>query len=357
MELKISENIKRLRKEKNLTQEALASMLSITSQSVSKWERGDGFPDITLLPAIANCLGVSTDVLLGNDIFVAEERIQKYISEYKNRTENEDTWMSAFTVAQNAYDEFSYDFRIMMLYVNALNVFRPTGSQAEIEQICKTVLRNCEDKALCADASYFLCGFRNMEDKWYFLDKYIQYGKDWNWFKVYPIDSTEGKIMMQYDIMDKWWHMNAMIYSYGDFFNEDPKRKINHEEKIQLIKKCMRIFDAYMDDDDYGSFSFYVGQYNEFLAREYAAMGMYEETIQHFEKAVEGWISYINRPNEYTFRNVLLDHYPNAKGCEAQGDYPTLSRYKRDIDSDKNFDFVRENERFTLAYRKLTAEE
>lgn len=45
------------------------------------------------------------------------------------------------------------------------------------------------------------------------------------------------------------------------------------------------------------------------------------------------------------------------KDAKLRGNYPTLSRYKRDIDSDKNFDFVRENERFTLAYRKLTAEE
>ena len=65
MEIRISENIRRFRKEKNFTQETLANMLSITPQSVSKWERGEGFPDITMLPAIANCLGVSVDVLLG----------------------------------------------------------------------------------------------------------------------------------------------------------------------------------------------------------------------------------------------------------------------------------------------------
>ena len=40
MELKISQNIRRLRKEKNLTQETLANMLSVTPQSVSKWEQG-----------------------------------------------------------------------------------------------------------------------------------------------------------------------------------------------------------------------------------------------------------------------------------------------------------------------------
>ena len=75
MEIKISENLRRFRKEKNLTQESLANMLSITPQSVSKWERGEGYPDITMLPSLANCLGVTVDALLGNDLILAEERI------------------------------------------------------------------------------------------------------------------------------------------------------------------------------------------------------------------------------------------------------------------------------------------
>ena len=165
MEIRISDNIRRLRKEKNLTQETLASLLSITPQSVSKWERSEGYPDITMLPAIANCLGVSVDVLLGNDQIIAEERIQNYISEFKHLTADDSTWHSAFSVAQNAYEEFSYDYRIMMLYVNALKIYHPADSESEIERICKIVLQNCNDPVLCADASYFLCGFRNTKDR------------------------------------------------------------------------------------------------------------------------------------------------------------------------------------------------
>ncbi len=41
MELKIGENIKRLRREKGMTQEQLAELLNITNAAVSKWEKGD----------------------------------------------------------------------------------------------------------------------------------------------------------------------------------------------------------------------------------------------------------------------------------------------------------------------------
>ena len=61
----ISQQISKLRKEKELTQEELANKLCITAQAVSKWERGVGLPDPTLLPSIAQALGVSVGALFG----------------------------------------------------------------------------------------------------------------------------------------------------------------------------------------------------------------------------------------------------------------------------------------------------
>ena len=54
MTIYLSENIKRLRRENNLTQETLAEFLGVTFQSVSNWERGESYPDITILPEIAS---------------------------------------------------------------------------------------------------------------------------------------------------------------------------------------------------------------------------------------------------------------------------------------------------------------
>lgn len=65
MNLLIGENMKRIRRERGLTQEEVAAHLGISFQSISKWERGDGYPDITMLPALANYLGISIDELLG----------------------------------------------------------------------------------------------------------------------------------------------------------------------------------------------------------------------------------------------------------------------------------------------------
>ncbi len=71
----LSENLKRNRILKNLTQEEVADYLNVTPQSVSKWERGESYPDITFLPALANIFETSIDALIGMDIIRAEETI------------------------------------------------------------------------------------------------------------------------------------------------------------------------------------------------------------------------------------------------------------------------------------------
>ena len=65
--MSLSANIKRLRQEKNLTQEQLAAKLGVSAQAVSKWETSETYPDGTLLVPLAQELGVSLDVLFDNN--------------------------------------------------------------------------------------------------------------------------------------------------------------------------------------------------------------------------------------------------------------------------------------------------
>ncbi len=66
MKLLLSENLKRLREEKGLTQSELADELSVTPQSVSRWEKGLAYPDIEKLPQLSKLFDVTIDELMGN---------------------------------------------------------------------------------------------------------------------------------------------------------------------------------------------------------------------------------------------------------------------------------------------------
>lgn len=95
MNLNFSENFKQLRKEKGDTQEKIAEVLGVTGQTVSRWELSICYPDLELLPSIANYFGITVDTLLSNDNNSKEkdreifyEKI--YSFDFKNSTESID---------------------------------------------------------------------------------------------------------------------------------------------------------------------------------------------------------------------------------------------------------------------------
>jgi transcriptional regulator with XRE-family HTH domain len=81
MSISIGHTIKRLRKERNLTQEALAEQLNVTFQAVSKWENETGLPDISQIVPLASVFGVSTDILFGTFGTNDAEEVQTILAE------------------------------------------------------------------------------------------------------------------------------------------------------------------------------------------------------------------------------------------------------------------------------------
>ena len=67
MLINIGENIRRCRTEQNLTQEQLAYELGVSAQAVSRWETGTTYPDIMLLPVIADFFHLTLDELMGRE--------------------------------------------------------------------------------------------------------------------------------------------------------------------------------------------------------------------------------------------------------------------------------------------------
>jgi len=77
----LARNISRFRKDRELTQEALANILGISFQAVSKWETGQTVPDTLLIADIAKALHVSTDKLLGYSAY--KDEVTFYETQYK----------------------------------------------------------------------------------------------------------------------------------------------------------------------------------------------------------------------------------------------------------------------------------
>ena len=63
----IGNTIARLRRERGMTQEALAEVIGVSAQTISKWENSTYCPDVALLPVIADVFGVTVDALFGRE--------------------------------------------------------------------------------------------------------------------------------------------------------------------------------------------------------------------------------------------------------------------------------------------------
>ena len=115
MKITIGTNIKRLRTEKGVTQEQLAEAMNVTYAAVSKWERGETYPDITLLQPLAYYFNVSLDELVGYDREKVSEDVDRLLEEYGKTcvTDRE----KAGEIIADAYREYPNDYRIMDAYM------------------------------------------------------------------------------------------------------------------------------------------------------------------------------------------------------------------------------------------------
>ncbi len=81
MKLNLGNNIKRYRKEKDMTQEALAEYLGVFPQAVSRWENNTTYPDMELIPVLAHLFEISTDELFDYNLYEIEQRVAEIVDE------------------------------------------------------------------------------------------------------------------------------------------------------------------------------------------------------------------------------------------------------------------------------------
>lgn len=149
MNITIGENIKKLRKTRGVTQEALAEYLNMTPQAISRWESGAGFPGIEYLPDLAGFFGVSVDELLGVKL---SEREAKREEIYRTiRQIGEDGFgPDAVSLLREAHAEFPGDRVIRFALAMALAAegadWQPgKASVQEAEKILWDLIRQADD--------------------------------------------------------------------------------------------------------------------------------------------------------------------------------------------------------------------
>ena len=140
--MSIGSTIKKLRREREMTQEQLAECLGITANAVSQWECDRTAPDISQLPILARVLQVSTDRLLGVDFSKDEEEIRR-ISEESLACYRTGQFTRAVEIAREGLRQYPQSFRLMARLAESLRAIR--GSEHEMERLCNKILKECTE--------------------------------------------------------------------------------------------------------------------------------------------------------------------------------------------------------------------
>ncbi len=285
MEINLKEKLRSLRQQKNITQEALANHLGITPQSVGKWERGEGFPDITLLPKIAFYFDVTVDELLCVDQVRVSEAITKYKCQaaiYQNNGENDknlELWEKAYTEFPNNCDVIEQ----LMFAINRKAQYPCPKDEADrIIALGEELLAKSTDAMQREHAFQYLChtydGIDN-EKALYYANMGGSIHATREGLKSTILQGEDGVVACQ-SYMESLIHTAAMTASVMT-----SKIQFSHNEKIEAYKFAIDILKCLYSDDNVGFYSFDISHYYRCIAREYAEMNDRENTLQALKES------------------------------------------------------------------------
>ncbi len=317
----LGETIRRLRKLHDITQETLADAIGVTIPAVSKWERGECLPDVTLIVPIAAYFGITTDELLGVSEEVKRAKIQKWYDDYKPFI-----WRMTKETAQARFDdllalmeEFPNDFELMNNYIVSAVLdpeFHDDYDQTEksrkknfkkIEECCRTIIDKCTDGEKRQTA---IDGLAEL----YASDGRLEEGEKFLKENV-PFDLLNERLVWLYesvdhpDTPDKY--RNYLYYQMRNLV-----QKINFylgwvepiEKKRELYRRTLAIYEAFCGDDP-GTLCFYTAHQYYHECVDCACAGLLDEAVEVAEKCLCDIHRYDRLPKECPFTTGIIEGY------------------------------------------------
>lgn len=363
MNVKIGMIIKKLRTEKNVTQDTLATAIGVTPQAISRWESESGYPDIELLPLLADFFSVSTDELLGYKLSERESNIANIKKEI-SRLSEDGTIEERISFARNAISKYPSDNYIRVnLAVCLYHLWTETNNESllgEIENLCSSVINECNDEDTRYDAIILLVNiYRDTKQ----CDKALKtvnmltpmkYCREHVLTMGVGDGKTEFYIQDQIDKLTDYLGTAIANYTIDDELPNDPS---TWDKKIRMLGISNKLYQMIYGDNLMYNHSRI--SYNYWLISTYQiAQGKADDALDSLEKMCFHAMGYDRSYNEdhgknfsSIFTDKLIYPFPDKdfqELTEHSECYYMLDRLKN-----ARYDCIRDDERFTKIIESL----
>ncbi|MBR3716073.1 MAG: helix-turn-helix transcriptional regulator [Clostridia bacterium] len=349
MEIKFAETMKKLRKDRGNTQEELAEHLGISVQAVSKWERGDGMPDIALLPRIASFYDTTVDFLLGcdsvrkqEDIAVFKEKAQVLINQGKRRERLE--------LCRAYQKKYPNDESVMFELMHDLFSLDSIGNGDEIITIANRLL-NSNNTEYHFGAVQMLA-FTNSKLGNY--DIAVKYARSIPANRDILRSVLKGDELVEHC---KWyfWKVCDDMYATENRLTQCAEANYTAEDRHRIRKAIYDIFNVIFSDGDFGFWNERLARICRDMARSSAeirekdrAISELEEMCEHLER-YQGFVSI-----DHTSPLVKGLHYDAAQVGKSSEE-SLAKAILRDLNENPRFKGLEDDDRFISIKAKLEA--
>lgn len=337
--MKINETIRIRRKALNLTQEQVADSLGVSAPAVNKWEKGNAYPDILLLPPLARLLKVDLNTLLSFQETLTQIEVESFTSDLA--AAGQEDYRTAFELGMKKIEEYPacnlliYNVAITLDGLLIMNKIEDKEQyRKKIEKLYQRI-SDCEDRKISDQANYMLVG-RYME-----REEYEEAETLLNRLPDRPFDKEhmqanlyrkKGNLSQAAEILELKLGEAAMeiqstLYSLIELSMEEdnPGRA---ERFAELAEKTAEVYDLW--------------QYTAWIAKFQLAAAK-RDAGQCIE-ALKGMLHAMTSPWDMAASQLYL-HVSTKPGGYALPQ-KTVSGFLAEIKDDEKLDFLRSNKAF-----------
>ena len=359
MNIKICENLKELRKQKGNTQEELAEYLGISMQAVSKWERGECYPDITLIPAIAQYYNATTDRLLGVDEIAAELRMKEYYKRHgellKQSTGGLDQHEKTVALWEEARREFPNNHDVLVLLLESLCYPRPHASEHhfdEIVQICERLLAESTVNYMRYMAISQLCEIYAHKKDFENAKKYADMASSvWVSKEILYGRCFEGEELVKYTQENLRRLIDIIYYNCVIKAAECTE---SADEKIQMYEFAYKLYNLVYPNGDFGNGELNLAYICYNLACFYSSFSDTDKALSYISEMAEHFIRNFFTLKEFKHTSFMLNRLTWTGTPEVVSGNPSiyLSTVEM-IENTPQFESLKDDARYAAALEKM----